>query len=65
MAANRFVGLSEPALRKFTFANDKGYNPEIRVAKKYVEHWEKMERQASGLLLWGGVGTGKTYMAGC
>ena len=29
VAANRSVGLSEPALRTFTFANDKGYNPEI------------------------------------
>ena len=65
VSANRSVGLSEPALRAFTFANDKGYNPEIRVAKRYVEHWEEMEREASGLLLWGGVGTGKTYMAAC
>ena len=65
VSANRSVGLSEPALRAFTFADDKGYNPEIRVAKRYVEHWEEMEREASGLLLWGGVGTGKTYMAAC
>ena len=65
VAANRSVGLSEPALRQFTFANDKGYNPEIRVAKKYAEHWEEVEREASGLLFWGGVGTGKTYLAGC
>lgn len=65
VAANRSVGLSEPALRQFTFAGDKGYNPEIRVAQKYVDHWEQMEREASGLLLWGGVGTGKTYIAGC
>ena len=35
------------------------------MAKEYVAHWEKGEREASGLLLWGGVGTGKTYMAGC
>lgn len=31
-----------------------------RMVKKYVEHWEKMEREAFGLLLWGSVGTGKT-----
>ena len=65
VSINRSVGLSEPALRQFTFAGDKGYNPEIRIAQKYVDHWEEMEREASGLLLWGGVGTGKTYMAGC
>lgn len=65
ISVNRSVALTEPALRQFTFANDKGYNPEMRVAQKYVENWEHMEREATGLLLWGGVGTGKTYMAAC
>ena len=29
VSVNRRVALSEPALGAFTFANDKGYNPEI------------------------------------
>lgn len=62
---NRSVGMAEKALRGCTFENDLGYNPEMEKAKKYVEHWAEMRRDATGLLLWGGVGTGKTYMAAC
>lgn len=32
VSINRSVGVSEPALRQLTFAGDKGYNPEIRIA---------------------------------
>ena len=31
----------------------------------YVEHWEEMREESRGYLLWGNVGTGKTYLAGC
>lgn len=62
---NRSVGMAEKALRQYTFANDKGYNPEISKAKKYVEHWDEMQRDSTGLLFWGNVGTGKTYIAAC
>lgn len=33
--------------------------------KEYVSDWETKEKENGGLLLWGGVGTGKSYMAGC
>ena len=62
---NRSVGLPERHLRTYTFANDRGYNPEMAKAKAYVEHWDEMRQRGAGLLLWGDVGTGKTYMAGC
>ncbi len=62
---NRSVGLPEKSLRSYTFENDRGYNPEMEKARRYVEHWEEMKEQSMGLLLWGNVGTGKTYMAGC
>lgn len=65
VARNRSVGLAEPTLRQYTFANDKGYNPEIGKAKKYVEHWDEMQRDSTGLLFWGNVGTGKTFIAAC
>ena len=65
VARNRTVGLAESALRKCTFENDKGYNPEIAKARKYVENWEEMLASAAGLLFWGNVGTGKTYIAAC
>ena len=63
---NRSVGLPDPGLRKHTFENDLGYNPkQIAIAKQYVQHWEKFLNTSTGLLLWGNVGTGKSYIAGC
>ena len=35
------------------------------MAQRYVSQWEKAKEQNLGLLLWGGVGTGKTYIAAC
>lgn len=58
-------GLQDKSLRDYTFANDKGYNPEIRKAHDYVAHWEEMKEKSLGLLLWGDVGTGKSFFAGC
>ena len=63
---NRSVGLPDPELRIHTFENDLGYNPkQIAVAKQYVQHWEELRKSATGLLLWGDVGTGKSFIAGC
>lgn len=66
VSRNRSIGLPDPELRKHTFANDLGYNPkQIEMAKNYVRHWEEFRETASGLLLWGDVGTGKSFLAGC
>ena len=63
---NRSVGLPDPELRKHTFENDLGYNPkQIAIAQQYVQHWEEFLASSTGLLLWGNVGTGKSYIAGC
>ena len=63
---NRSVGLPDPELRKHTFENDLGYNPkQIAIAKQYVQHWEEFLASSTGLLLWGDVGTGKSFIAGC
>ena len=40
-------------------------NPDIRIAKRYVENWQKVKAENLGLLLWGDVGTGKSFMAAC
>lgn len=58
-------GLQDKALQDYNFSNDKGYNPEIQKAHEYVTHWEEMKKQSLGLLLWGDVGTGKSFFAGC
>ena len=66
IARNRSVGLADPVLWEYTFANDKGYNPkQMAMAKKFVEKWEIVSKGSTGLLLWGDVGTGKTFIAGC
>ena len=58
-------GLQDKSLREYTFANDKGYNPEMQKAHDYVAHWSEMKAKSIGLLLWGDVGTGKSFFAGC
>ena len=34
-------------------------------AHRYVEQWQTMRTENIGLLLWGGVGAGKSFLAGC
>ena len=33
------------------------------IARRYVQNWEKVRKENIGLLFWGDVGTGKTYLA--
>lgn len=35
------------------------------VCRRYVAHWDEAAENGAGLLLWGGVGTGKTFAAHC
>ena len=66
VARNRSIGLPDPQLRMHTFENDLGYNPkQIQIARQYVQNWEEFRKDATGLLLWGNVGTGKSFLAGC
>lgn len=58
-------GFTDPAMRGWTFANDNGKCPQMKHAHFYVEHWDTMQEENIGYLLWGGVGTGKSYFAGC
>ncbi len=37
----------------------------MQKAHEYVAHWEEMKAKSLGLLLWGDVGTGKSFFAGC
>lgn len=58
-------GLQDKSLYDYTFEKDAGINPEMHLAHKYVENWDDMKARSSGLLLWGDVGTGKSFFAGC
>ena len=55
----------DSALYGWTFENDNGKNPLINKAKTYADKWSDMLSKNIGLLLWGEVGTGKTYFASC
>ena len=61
----RANGLQDKSLYDYNFANDKGYNPKMQKAHDYVAHWEEMKTKSLGPLLWGDVGTGKSFFAGC
>ena len=37
----------------------------VRYTHRYVEQWQTMRSENIGLLFWGGVGTGKSFLAGC
>lgn len=63
--ALRKSGLSDERFSGYAFENDKGYNPEMEKAKAYVNRWSEMKNKNLGLLIWGNVGTGKTFFAGC
>ncbi|MDE6763696.1 MAG: ATP-binding protein [Oscillospiraceae bacterium] len=52
---NRFEGY------RVTAENQKAY----ALCRRYAERFEKMPKKNQGLLLWGGVGTGKTFSAAC
>lgn len=40
-------------------------SPEMDKCWKYVKNWDKAKKSNVGLLLWGDVGTGKTFAAHC
>ena len=39
--------------------------PQLQKVKAYADRWEEFSRENIGLLLFGNVGTGKSYAAGC
>ena len=56
----------EVKMQEWTFDKDDGANAHItNVARKYAENFEKMRGSGKGLLLYGTVGTGKTFAAAC
>ena len=58
-------GFSNAAMRQWTFGNDNGKCPQMDKALFYAANWEEMKAENIGYLLWGKVGTGKSYFAGC
>lgn len=62
----RKLGFPDSEMADWTFANDDGTDPKTTsIAHKYVDNFPEMEKRGKGLLLYGTVGTGKTYAAAC
>ena len=53
------------ALYSWTFDKDNGKNPVMKKARDYIEKWSDALSSNTGLVLWGDVGTGKTFFAAC
>lgn len=62
----RRTGFPDAEMREWTFAkSDHGDQRNETIARKYVENFDAMLKQGTGLLLCGQVGTGKSFLAAC
>jgi DNA replication protein DnaC len=62
----RVSGFPDAEMTRWTFENDDGANDRIsRICRNYAENFETMLAEGKGLLLFGAVGTGKTFGAAC
>lgn len=62
----RLEGLPHINMQNLTFKNDDGKNQMLsKFAREYVENFAEFKERGTGLLLYGGVGTGKTFAAAC
>lgn len=62
----RKFGLYDPLYEMSRFENDDGRQERaIGIAKKYVANFSKFYEENIGLMFWGGVGTGKSFIAAC
>lgn len=57
-------GIQDKALLGWTFAIAEDSST-VRMAKRYVDQWPEVKSRNLGLLLWGDVGTGKSFIAAC
>lgn len=57
-------GITDPAYLRYTFAQDDRRNPAVSdVCQRYVENWREMKADNIGILFYGDVGTGKSFLA--
>ena len=59
-------GISCPDALNHTFTQDDRAQPQVSDAcRRYVEHWEEMKAESIGILFFGDVGIGKSFLASC
>lgn len=60
------AGFPDTELRNYTFAHDDSANSNAsRAAHNYVEHFSDFKKAGKGLMFYGNVGTGKTFLVAC
>ena len=59
------AGLQDKTFYGYTFERCDVSQENAVYANRYVEHFSEMMQTGQGLLFWGNVGTGKTFLAGC
>lgn len=60
----RVSGIADDSLRDVRFEESDGCE-NIQKCQAFVDHWDEIKEQNTGLLMSGPVGTGKTYAAAC
>ncbi len=58
-------GFINDEMRNWTFENLWKQRKQSEIARVFVEDFADMQKENMGLLFWGKVGTGKSYLAGC
>ena len=62
----RHMGFPEREMQEWTFANADGSNEKlISAAQRYVDNFKEFRKNGKGLLLFGTVRTGKTFISAC
>lgn len=62
----RKSGIQDSKLLTCSFSIDDSPDSEYsKVLRRYVDKWSEVSKENIGLLLYGGVGTGKSFYAGC
>lgn len=62
----RKAGFSNSEMQNWTFENDDRTNPKVsEIAHKYAENFPKLKEKGKGLLFYGTVGAGKTFISAC
>lgn len=59
------AGLQDKAFYQYTFDSCDRSHSCYGYARQYVEHFKEFQKNGQGLLFWGNVGTGKTFLAAC
>ena len=59
------AGLQDSTFFDYTFANCDETHPCAKYARRYVGNFAEFQKNGQGLLFWGNMRTGKTFLAGC